>query len=184
MSKTVGVIVGSLSASSINRRVVGAIRAAAPADLSFVEIDVSDTPFYNPDVDGEAPPEAWTKVREAVKSVDAVLFVTPEYNRSVPAIMKNVLDILSRPYGQGALAGKVTAVVSASLGASGGMAAHLELKKILGALGTAQLPGPEIYLGGVNDAWFAEDGSAANEGTRKFLAGFAQGFSDWIGKHV
>lgn len=179
MSKNVGVIVGSVHKQSMSRQVAGAIEAEAPAGMTFTEIPIGHLGFYDQELEKEGPPQDWTDARNAVKSSDAILFVTPEYNRSVSGVMKNAVDILSRPYGQAAVSGKPSAIVSASPGGIGGFGANQHLRTILSALNTPLLPGPEMYLGGVTGDWFDSEGRAANAKTREFLAAFGERFAEW-----
>jgi chromate reductase len=163
----VAVIVGSLRKDSINLKVANAIVTLAPATLKLNIIEIGHLPIYNQDGD-ENPPAAWTQFRERIRSADAVLFVTPEHNRSVPAALKNALDIGSRPYGQSAWNGKPGAVVSASPSSIGGFGANHHLRQSLVFLNVPAMAQPEVYLGGA-DKLFDEQGKLANDGTRKFL---------------
>jgi chromate reductase, NAD(P)H dehydrogenase (quinone) len=180
MDKTcdVAVIVGSLRKDSINRKVAHALADVAPSELKLDIVDIGQLPIYNQDGDQD-PPAAWTQFRARIKAANAVLFVTPEHNRSVPAALKNAIDVGSRPYGQSAWSGKPGAVVSASPGAIGGFGANHHLRQSLVFLNVPAMPQPEAYLGGA-DKLFAADGKLANEATRKFLQGFMQAFSAWI----
>lgn len=180
MDKTrdVAVMVGSLRKDSINRKVANALVELAPAGLKLDIIAIGHLPIYNQDGD-ENPPEAWTRFRERIKAADAVLFVTPEHNRSVPAALKNALDIGSRPYGKSAWNGKPGAVVSASPGAIGGFGANHHLRQSLVFLNVPAMAQPEAYLGGA-DKLFDANGQLANEGTRKFLQAFMQALAAWI----
>jgi len=125
------------------------------------------------------PPAAWTAFRRRVRAADAVLFVTPEYNRSVPAPLKNALDVASRPYGQSAWEGKPGAIVSASPGAIGGFGANHHLRQSLVFLNVPAMQQPEAYIGGA-DKLFDAGGKLADDGTRKFLQGFMHAFAEWI----
>lgn len=145
-------------------------------NLSIIEI--GDLPIYNQDGD-EHPPPAWTTFRKRIKVADAVLFVTPEHNRSVPAALKNALDIGSRPYGHSAWGGKPGAVVSASPGGIGGFGANHHLRQSLVFLNVPAMAQPEAYIGGANKL-FDADGVLTNDETRKFLQGFMHAFSAWI----
>jgi len=176
--RDVCVLVGSLRKDSINRKVANALAALAPAALKLSIVEIGQLPLYNQDLEANAPP-AWTEFRSRVKEADAVLFVTPEYNRSVPAALKNALDVGSRPYGQSVWTGKPGAVVSASPGAIGGFGANHHLRQSLVFLNVPAMQQPEAYLGGA-DKLFDAAGAPANEGTRKFLAGFMQAFAGWI----
>jgi chromate reductase, NAD(P)H dehydrogenase (quinone) len=177
-TRDVAVIVGSLRKDSINRKVANAMAELAPASLKLGIVEIADLPMYNQDADAN-PPAAWTKFRERIKAADAVLFVTPEYNRSVPAALKNAIDVGSRPYGQSAWNGKPGAVVSASPGAIGGFGANHHLRQSLVFLNVPTMQQPEAYLGGA-DKFFDAQGKLVNEGTRKFLQGYLEAFSAWI----
>jgi chromate reductase len=180
MSKTydVAVIVGSLRKDSINLKVANAIIELASTTLRLSIIDIGHLPIYNQDGD-ENPPVAWTQFRERIRSADAFLFVTPEHNRSVPAALKNALDVGSRPYGQSAWNGKPGAVVSASPSSIGGFGANHHLRQSLVFLNVPAMAQPEVYLGGA-EKLFDTHGKLANEGTRKFLQDFMHAFGAWI----
>jgi len=135
-------------------------------------------PIYNQDGD-ENPPAEWAAFRKRIKAADAVLFVTPEHNRSVPAALKNALDVGSRPYGQNVWSGKPGAVVSASPGAIGGFGANHHLRQSLVFLNVPAMPQPEAYIGGA-DKLFDAHGKLINDGTRKFLQIFMQAYNMWI----
>lgn len=180
MTRTIATIVGSLRANSNSERIARAIAAEAPEDLGFDIVPIGDLPLYNPDIDGPTPPAAWTAFRARIKSADAVLFVTPEYNRSVPGALKNAIDVGSRPYGQSAFAGKPAAVVSSSIGPISGFGANHHLRQSLAFLDMPTLQQPEVYLGGVNDGWFGADGRLTKDDTRAFIGKFAQTFAGWI----
>ncbi len=176
--RDVVVIVGSLRKDSINRKVAKALAELAPSALKLDIVEIGHLPLYNQDGDAN-PPAVWTAFRERVKAADAVLFVTPEYNRSVPAPLKNALDVGSRPYGQSAWNGKPGAVVSASPGAIGGFGANHHLRQSLVFLNVPAMQQPEAYIGGA-DKLFDADGKLNNDGTRKFLQTFMQAFAAWI----
>jgi chromate reductase len=180
MDKTyeVAVLVGSLRKDSINRKVANALVELAPAALKLSIVEIGQLPIYNQDAD-ENPPPTWTQFRERISATDAVLFVTPEHNRSVPAALKNALDVGSRPYGNSAWSGKPGAVVSASPGAIGGFGANHHLRQSLVFLDVPAMAQPEVYLGGA-DKLFDAHGKLANEGTSTFLQGFMQAFVAWI----
>jgi chromate reductase, NAD(P)H dehydrogenase (quinone) len=174
----VAVIVGSLRKDSINRKVANALAELAPPSLKLRIIEIGQLPLYNQDLDANSPP-AWIAFRDQIKAADAVLFVTPEHNRSVPAALKNALDIGSRPYGQSAWNGKPAAVVTASPGAIGGFGANHHLRQSLMYLNMPVLQQPEAYIGGA-DKLFDADGKLVNDGTRKFLQQFMQTFAAWV----
>jgi chromate reductase len=176
--RDVAVFVGSLRRDSINRKVAHALSELSPSTLELENVEIGQLPFYNQDED-QNPPAAWTAFRERVKAVDAVLFVTPEYNRSVPAVLKNALDVGSRPYGHSVWNGKPGAVVSASPSAIGGFGANHHLRQSLVFLNVPAMQQPEAYIGQA-DKLFDERGKLVNEGTRKFLADFMAAFAAWI----
>jgi len=177
---TIAVIVGSLRKASFSRKIALALETLAPDDLKLDIIEIGDLPHYNQDLDEDtAPPAAWTVFREKVAPYTAVLFVTPEYNRSVPGVLKNALDVGSRPYGHSVWSGKPGAVVSVSPGAISGFGANHHLRQSLVFLDVPTLQQPEAYIGHVNTL-LDEDGKLINEGTEKFLAGFMTKFASWI----
>jgi chromate reductase len=174
----VAVLVGSLRKGSFNRIVANALAGLAPSHLSLSIVEIGHLPIYNQDLD-EDPPAEWTAFRERIGAADAVLFVTPEHNRSVPAVLKNAIDIGSRPYGKSAWNGKPGAVVSASPGGIGGFGSNHHLRQSLVFLNVPAMAQPEAYIGGV-DKLFDTSGTLINDGTRKFLEGFMQAFRKWI----
>ena len=180
--RSVAVFVGSLRKDSINRKLANALADLAPATLKLGIVEIGQLPLYNQDEDVN-PPAAWTTFRERIKAADAVLFVTPEYNRSVPAALKNALDVGSRPYGQNAWDGKPGAVVSASPGAIGGFGANHHLRQSLVFLNVPAMQQPEAYIGAA-DKLFDASGTLANDGTRKFLQQFMQAYADWITANI
>ena len=184
MSKlhNVAVLVGSLRKDSINRKVSNALIELAPSGLKLALVEIGGLPLYNQDQDGN-PPAAWTEFRDKIKAAEAVLFVTPEHNRSVPAALKNALDVGSRPYGQSVWNGRPGAVVSASPGAIGGFGANHHLRQSLVFLNVPTMAQPEAYIGGA-DKFFDASGKLINDGTRKFLQQFMQAFSEWITANV
>jgi chromate reductase, NAD(P)H dehydrogenase (quinone) len=178
----VAVLVGSLRRDSINRKVAHALAELAPAGLKLSIIEIGQLPIYNQDGEEKPPPE-WTAFRKRISAANAVLFVTPEYNRSVPAALKNAIDIGSRPYGKNVWNGKPGAVVSASLGAIGGFGAHHHLRQSLVFLNVPAMAQPEAYIGGA-DKLFDGNGKVINDGTRQFLQGFMQSYAEWIGANL
>jgi chromate reductase len=174
----VAVIVGSLRKNSINLQLANALAQLALGSLKLSEVEIGHLPIYNQDNDN-APPSAWTSFRERIRGADAALFVTPEHNRSVPAALKNAIDVGSRPHGKSAWNGKPGAVVSASPGAIGGFGANHHLGQSLVFLNVPAMPQPEADLGGA-DKLFDADGKLVNEGTRKFLQQFMHAFEAWI----
>jgi chromate reductase len=179
MARDVVVIVGSLRKESWNRKLAHALEELAPASLKLEELAIAHLPLYNPDLDEAAPPAAWTEFRARARKAEAVLFVTPEHNRSVPAALKNALDIGSRPYGHSAWNGKPAAVVSGSPGAIGGFGANHHLRQSLVFLNMPALQQPEAYIGGI-DKLFDAQGKLSNDGARKFLGSLLAAFDKWI----
>lgn len=177
--RKVGIIVGSLRKDAFSRQVAGVLRSLAPSVLSLDVIEIRSLPLYDPDLDIAEPPAAWAEFRRALAAVDAVLFVTPEYNRSVPAALKNALDVGSRPYGANAWAGKPGAVVSVSPGALGGFGANHHLRQSLVFLDVPTLQQPEVYLGHV-DRLFDGNGDLQEDWARDVLTGFLVAFAAWI----
>ncbi len=179
MTRRIAVIVGSLRNNSNSERLARAIAAEAPKHIVFDIVPIGDLPFYNQDLETATPPATWAAFRNRVNAADAVLFVTPEYNRSVPAVLKNAIDVGSRPYGKSAFASKPAAVVSSSIGPISGFGANHHLRQSLAFLDMPTLQQPEMYLGSVGE-WFDEDGKVKSEQTRAFLAQFAAKFANWI----
>jgi chromate reductase, NAD(P)H dehydrogenase (quinone) len=182
MSKTVAVLVGSLRRDSFSKKTAAALASLAPAGTRFELIPIGDLPLYNEDLETATPPEQWTRFRDQIKAADALLFVTPEYNRSVPAVLKNAIDVGSRPYGKSVFDGKPGAVISTSMGAIGGFGANHHLRQSLVFLNVLTLQQPEAYIGNTGTLFDAE-GKLKNEGTEKFLRSFAETFDRWIEKH-
>lgn len=176
--RNVAVLVGSLRKDSINRKVAHALVEVAPAVLKLGLVEIGQLPIYNQDGD-DKPPAEWTAFRERIRAADAVLFVTPEHNRSVPAALKNAIDVGSRPYGKSAWSGKPGAVVTASPGAIGGFGANHHLRQSLVFLNIPAMPQPEAYLGHA-DTLFDASGKLVDDGTRKFLKSFMQAYAAWI----
>ena len=179
--RDVVVLVGSLRKASINLRLAKALQAIAPAGLRLDIVPIGDLPLYNQDLETETPPSPWVAFRDRVRGCDAVLFVTAEYNRSVPSVLKNALDVGSRPFGKGVWHNKPGAVTGASPGSLGGAAAALHLRQILAAVNVAVLPQPEVYLNGA-DKLFDEANMFSNDGTKAFLGSFLGAFETWIEK--
>jgi chromate reductase len=179
VQRNVAVLVGSLRKASYNRKMALALEQLAPENLKLSIVEIRDLPLYDEDLEGPATPQAWLAFREAMRRHEAVLFVTPEYNRSVPGGLKNAIDVGSRPYGQSIWSRKPCAVVTVSPGGIGGFGANHHLRQSLVFLDMPVLQQPEAYIGGAATL-FAEDGSIANDGTRKFLTGLMTAFADLI----
>ncbi len=176
--KNVAVFVGSLRTGSYSRRLALALAKIAPPALTLEIVEIGDLPLYNQDLDAN-PPAAWVALKERIGKADAVLFVTPEYNRSVPGVLKNAIDAGSRPYGHNAWDGKPGAVISISPGAIGGFGANHHLRQSLVFLNVPAMPQPEAYIGG--GANLVDDqGDFANPSTRDFMTKFLNAFAAWI----
>src|SRR5262245_40549448 len=182
-TKRVAVIVGSLRRGSFNRRLAQALIALAPESLRLEIVEIGQLPLYNQDLDDDGePPGAWTEFRQQTLAYDAVLFVTPEYNRSVPAALKNALDVGSRPYGQSVWDRKPGAVISSSPGAIGGFGAQHHLRQSLVFVNVPCLQMPEAYIGEVHKK-FDENGVLVDPATRKFLQTFIAAYAEWVDRH-
>ena len=179
----VAVIVGSLREASLSRKAAHALAQLAPDNLALEIVEIGDLPLYDEDREGEAAPAAWTRFREQVKAADAVLFVTPEYNRSVPGALKNALDVGSRPYGHAVWGGKPAAVMSLSMGALGGFGANHHLRQMLVFFDMAVLQQPEAYVGNAHTL-FDSDGHLASETTEAFFKAFVDAFGRLIARTV
>ncbi|WP_129777636.1 NADPH-dependent FMN reductase [Peristeroidobacter soli] len=175
----VGLIVGSLRTGAFTRLMARALPELAPSSLEFFTLEIGDLPFYNEDLETGSPPAPWTRFRHQVRSADGILFITPEYNRSIPGVLKNALDVGSRPWGQSAWDGKPAAVIGQSPGALGGMAAAHHLRQVLLAVNLAAMPHPEAYIPAVATL-FDDSGRLQNAPTREFMTGFLQAFATWL----
>ena len=177
--RKVALLVGSLRTASLNRKVALALSRLAPDSLEAELVEIGDLPLYNEDLDAATPPPQWTRFRAEMSEAEAVLFVTPEYNRSVPGLLKNAIDLGSRPYGSSIWAGKPAAVVSVSPGAIGGFGANHHLRQSLVFLDMPVMQQPEAYVG---DGFhlFGDDGAIVKEGTEKFFQKFIDAFAEWI----
>lgn len=174
----VAVVVGSLRKDSFCRKIALATKKLAPPSLALEIVEIGELPLYNQDLD-EAPPPAWSAFRGRIKAADAVLFVTPEYNRSVPAPLKNAIDVGSRPYGHSAWDGKPGAIISATPGGLGAFGANHHLRQSLVFLNVPTMQQPEAYLSGVG-GFFDASGELTSDRTREFLGKFAAAFAAWI----
>jgi chromate reductase len=179
MSIKVAVLVGSLRKDSFNRRLARAVEKLAPQELAFEHIGIAHLAPYNQDFDGDYP-APWKELKQQIKAVDAVLFVTPEYNRSVPGVLKNAIDIASRPYGTNAFAGKPGAVIGASIGATGSALAQQHLRNTLAYLDVPLLGQPEVFVQFKDDGPVDAHGDITADSTRKFLQDFVDRYVQWI----
>lgn len=180
MPKTIAVLRGSPRHDSLTRKLAQAIEFAAGDRLSFRDVEIYGLPFYNPDLEKDAPHADWDAFREKVRSADGLLFVSPEWNRSVPGGLKNAIDIGSRPYGKGVFAQKPTAVVTQSTGGTGGFGCNHHLRQSLVHLDAIVLGQPEMYIGHLAAAKFGEDGRIIDASLAKLVAGLADKFVEWV----
>ena len=182
--KRVGILVGSLRKESFSRKVAKTLMALAPANFQLVEVELGGLAMFNQDFDDEGrTPAEWTDFREGLKTFDAFLFVTPEYNRSVPAVLKNALDIGSRPYGENVWDGKPGAVISVTPGALGAFGSNHHLRQTLAFLNVPTMPQPEAYIANVANL-LDVGGYLRNAQTREFLQRFMDAFAVWVGKNA
>ena len=179
----VGLIIGSIASASINRRLASALVKLAPqADLNLTEIPIAPLPFYSYDNDGSIPAEA-AEFKAAIEAADGIVIVTPEYNRSVPGVLKNALDTASRPWGTNSFAGKPSAVIGASVGAIGTAVAQQHLRSILSFLASPELAQPEGYLQ-MRDGLIADDGDVTDASTEEFLLSWLKAVHTHIAKSL
>ena len=178
MPRQVGYVVGSLRKDSYNRKLAQALIRLGPPDFNFKELHIGDLPLYDQDEDRSQAPEV-QRLKSELRAVDAVMFVTPEYNRSIPGVLKNAIDHASRPYGQNAWAGKPAGIIGASIGAIGTAIAQAHLRTVLGYVDMPLLGQPEVYIQ-VKDGFFDEAGNIANAETRKFLHGWMDKYVAWV----
>ena len=176
----VGYLIGSLAKASINRKLALALVRLAPPELRMSEISFQDLPLYSYDYDADYPPVA-RAFKQAIASVDAVLFVTPEYNRSIPGGLKNAIDWASRPYGTNSFARKPSAVIGTSPGAIATAVAQQNLRSVLGFCNSPQMNAPEAYIQFTPDL-ITDDGEVTVEGTKKFLQSFMAQFHTFISR--
>src|SRR4051794_20382706 len=181
-TRNVAVIVGSLRKESFNRKMANALVAMAQPPLKLEVVEIGHLPFENQDFEAD-PPQAVRDFKQKIESFDAVLFVTPEYNRSVPGVLKNAIDVASRPYGKSSWSRKPAGVISVSPGAIGGFGAHHQLRQSLVFLDMPTLQQPEAYIGGAAGL-FDEKGTLTNHSTREFLEKYLQAFAKWIERHA
>jgi chromate reductase len=174
-----GIIVGSLRRESFSRKIAENVSRLLPVSVTAEFIDIN-LPMYNQDLDDDGiAPQSWTDFRTTIKDLDAYLFVTPEYNRTIPAIVKNALDVGSRPYGKNAWGGKKGAVISVSPGAIGGFGANHALRQAVVFLDITMLQQPEMYIGNV--ANLLDEGGYVDASTRSHLEKFVSRFIEFVG---
>lgn len=179
MATKIAVVIGSIRKDSFNRQVAEAITKLAPADVTFDFIKIDDLPLYNQDSDADSP-EVMKRLRSEIKAADGVLFVTPEYNRSIPGVLKNAIDIASRPWGQSVWAKKPVGIIGVSVGVIGTALAQSHLRNVVNYLDMPLYTGSEVYL-----AWkdgLVVDGEIGAD-SKEFLQGYMTGLVDWIKTH-
>jgi chromate reductase len=178
--KTVGVFVGSLRKQSFNRKMARALAAIAPPSLSMQFVEIGNLPLYDQDLDDEnRPAPEWVAFRDRVRSVNALLFVTPEYNRSIPGPLKNAIDVGSRPYGQSVWSKKPAGIVTVTPGALGGFGANHHLRQCCVFLDVPVLQQPEMYIGGAAKAFDAQ-GNVTDEKLRELMQRFMTAYAAWV----
>ena len=175
----IAIVVGSLRKDSINRKIARSLCAMAHERLDCDIIPIDDLPLYNQDYDADSPPQ-YGRFRDAVGAANGVLFVTPEYNRGVPGVLKNAVDVGSRPYGKSVWNQKPAAIVSASPGSIGGFGANHQLRQAAVFLNMPVMQHPEAYLGHVNDDSFDGDGCLKEGPLKEIVVGLSKAFGDWV----
>ena len=176
--KKVAVLVGSLRKDSINRKIARAVEKLAASELKFDYVRIDDLPLYTQEFDDNYPPVC-TRLKDTIKSADALLFVTPEYNRSIPGVLKNAIDIASRPYGASAFAGKPGGVLGASIGSAGSAMAQQHLRNVLAYLDVPTMGQPETFIH-FKEGMIDAEGNITNADTKTFLQGFVDSYIRWV----
>ena len=181
MSKKIAVLVGSLRKESFNRKIANKLIELAPDSLEMEIVEIGDLAHYNEDLDTDTPLQSWVDFREKIKSVDGVLFVTPEYNRTFSGVLKNAIDVGSRPYGKSVWHGKPGAVASVTKSALGAFGANHTLRQSMVFLNVPMMQQPEAYIGNVQKL-FKEDGELVSE-TKDFLKKYIDAYAQWVELH-
>jgi chromate reductase len=179
MAYKIAIIVGSLREGSLNRKVARSICSIRGENLDCSMVEIGDLPLYNQDLDTN-PPAQWTRFRDQVRSADGVLFVSPEYNRGIPGVLKNAIDVGSRPYGQSVFDKKPAAIVTASPGSIGGFGANHQIRQTCVFLNMPMMQQPEAYLGHVSDDSFDENGCLKDGPLKGLVTTLAHAFHDWV----
>ncbi|QKK12717.1 MAG: NAD(P)H-dependent oxidoreductase [Pseudomonadota bacterium] len=174
----IGVVVGSLRKESFNLKTAKALIALAPETLSLEILNIAGLPMFNEDLEA-TPPNEWVAFRKQIIAADGLLFLTPEYNRSVPAVLKNAIDVGSRPYGKNSWDGKPAAIVSVSIGNISGFGANHHLRQSLVFVNVPTMAQPEAYIGGAT-ALFDDNGKLTDDSTKEFLKSFMEVFEKWV----
>lgn len=178
----IAVVVGSLRRESFNHQLANAVIKLAPPEFSFTFLRIDDLPLYNQDNDSNQP-EPVKRLKQEISAAQGLTFFTPEYNRSVPGVLKNAIDHASRPYGQNAWAGKPAGVMGASIGAPGTSMAQQHLRNTLAYLDVPALCQPEAFIQ-VKEGLFDEAGNIGNEDSREFLQGWMDRYVEWVKRHT
>ena len=178
----IAVFVGSLRKESFNLKTAKALIALAPESLSLELINIADLPMFNEDLEAK-PPTSWVAFREQIRAADGLLFLTPEYNRSIPGVLVNAIDVGSRPYGKNSWDGKPAAIVSVSIGPISGFGANHHLRQSLVFVNVHTMAQPEAYIGNAAEL-FDDNGKLINDSTKEFLKSFMEAFEKWIKTHV
>ncbi len=177
----IAVIVGSLRRDSLNRKLANALVKLAPSDFSFRQVDIGDLPLYNQD-DDASQADSVKRLKGEITAAQGLLFVTPEYNRSLPGVLKNAIDHASRPYGQSVWAGKPAGVLGASVGAIGTAMAQQHLRNVLAYLDVSTLGQPEVFIHAKEG--FFDEADNFGESSRKFLQNWMEHYVAWVKAHV
>jgi chromate reductase len=178
--RDIAVFVGSLRKESFSRKLANVLKTVSPSELALDIVEIGELPLYNQDLE-ENPPASWKTLRERVRRATGVLFVTPEYNRSLPAVLKNAIDVASRPYGKNAWDGKPGGVVSLSPGAPGAFGANHHLRQSLVFLNVMAMQQPEAYISGA-DKLFDAAGNIADTSKREFVTQYMKAFAAWVAR--
>jgi chromate reductase len=178
----IGVIVGSLRKESYNLKTAKALIALEQESLSLELLDIGNLPMFNEDLEA-TPPKEWTDFREKIAAADGFIFLTPEYNRSVPGVLKNAIDVGSRPYGHNSWDGKPAAIASVSIGNLSGFGANHHLRQSLVFVNMPTMAQPEAYIGGAGEL-FDDSGNLKNDSTKEFLKSFLSAFEIWVETHL
>lgn len=179
MAYRIAIIVGSLRKNSLNRKVARSICAIPGDDLDCSMVEIGDLPLYNQDLDA-SPPEQWTRFRQQVASADGVLFCSPEYNRGIPGVLKNAIDVGSRPYGKSVFDKKPAAIVTASPGSIGGFGSNHQIRQACVFLNMPVMQQPEAYLGHVTEESFDADGCLKDGALKDLVVVLANSFHGWV----
>ena len=177
----IAVFVGSLRQDSINRKLANTFPTLASSEFSFKQIAIGDLPLYNQDDDAN-PADSVKRLKQDIAASQGLIFVTPEYNRSIPGVLKNAIDHASRPYGQSAWAGKPAGILGASIGATGTALAQQHLRNILAYLSVPTMSQPEAFLQ-IGEGYFDENGSFSSSDSRRFLLNWMNEYMEWVKRH-